>query len=186
MGFAAFASHDYSAASLFFDAAVEEDLVNSRPDSPALLFMQLVSTDNKVTLADEIIAQVNEDLNLLIRDYNARADAEPLTLNDLRVFFLHPIIHSPQRQQRALVTALISFVAEWRYRRRLIHVVEHGSCEPFFLHLLRGGLVFESLLKAQTKKALTNVTLGDIIDTTYAPNWRSPTLMCARMNLMQW
>jgi hypothetical protein len=79
------------------------------------------------------------------------------------MFFLRPIIHSQHRQQRALVTALISFVAEWRYRRRLIALIEHGSREPFFLHLFRGGLLFESLLKAQEKKALTKSTLGDIL-----------------------
>src|SRR4029077_10986630 len=106
MGYAAFASHDYSAASLFFDAAVEEDLTNypHRPDSPALLFMQL-NPDGNPTLAQQIIAKVNEDLTALIRDYNGRANAQPLTLNDLRVFFLRPIIHSQHRQQRALVTA---------------------------------------------------------------------------------
>src|SRR5579862_765378 len=73
MGFAAFASHDYSAASLFFDAAVEEDLTNfpGRPDSPALLFMQLdASVDNQ--LAHQIVVQVSDNLIALIRDYNGR------------------------------------------------------------------------------------------------------------------
>jgi hypothetical protein len=163
LGFAAFASHDFSTASLFFDAAVEEDLTNypNRSDSPALLFMQLDPTSNP-TLAQEIIAVVNEDLTTLIRDYNGRTDAQPLTVNDLRTIFLRPIIHSPHRQQRALATALISFVAEWRYRRRLIALIEHGSREPFFLHLFRGCLLFESLLKAQTKKVPTKSTLGEI------------------------
>jgi hypothetical protein len=164
MGYAAFASHDYTAASLFFDAAVEEDLANhpQPANTPALSFMQLDPADNP-TLAQQIIFDVNRDLAALISDYNGRAGAQVLTLNDLRTFFLRPIIYSPDRQRRALVTALISFVAEWRYRERLMTVVEHGSREPFFLHLFRGCLLFESLLKAQTRKALTRRTLGDIL-----------------------
>jgi hypothetical protein len=164
MGVAAFASHDYTAASLLFDAAVEEDLTNypNRADSPALLFMQLDPAGDP-TLAQPIIAHVNEDLTTLIRDYNSRADAQVLTLNDLRVSFLQPTIHSQDRHRRALVTTLISFVAEWRYRQKLISLIERGSREPFFLHLFRGCLLFESLLKAQARKVLTKRTLGDIL-----------------------
>jgi hypothetical protein len=166
LGFAAFASHDYSTASLYFDAAVEEDLTNhpGRNDMAALLFMQLA--DNGVPLlAQSLVAQIAEDMNVLIRDYNARPtpQARPMTLNDLRNFFLTSIIKSNQRHERALVTALISFVAEWRYRRRLMELVAHGSREPFFLHLFRGCLLFESLLKHQPKKTLTKTTLGEIL-----------------------
>jgi hypothetical protein len=164
MGFAAFASHDYPTASLFFDAAVAEDLRNhpGRADSPALLFMQLDS-ESAPSLAKPIIEQVSEDLRTLVRDYNGRENSQALTLNDVRVNFLRPIIHEPEPQKRALATALISFVGEWRYRRRLIMLFEHGSREPFFLHLFRGCLLFESLLKAQAKKVLTKSTLGEIL-----------------------
>jgi hypothetical protein len=164
MGYAAFASHDYTAASLFFDAAVEEDLTNypGRDDSPALLFMQLDPT-GAPTLAQQIIANVVEDLTALVRDYNGRTGAHAFTLNRLRLKFLRPIIHSPDRHRRALVTTLISFTAEWRYRRRLISLMEHGSREPFFLHLFRGCLLFESLLKSQTRVPLSRNTLGDIL-----------------------
>ncbi|MGO8826437.1 MAG: hypothetical protein ACLQU9_14535, partial [Acidimicrobiales bacterium] len=70
---------------------------------------------------------------------------------------------SGQPHKRTLVTALISFIAEWRYRARLINLFEHGSREPFFLHLLRGCVLFESLLKEQAKKVLTQDTLGRIL-----------------------
>ncbi len=164
MGYAAFASHDYPTASLFFDAAVAEDLQNypGRLDSPALLFMELSDNmpDGTPVLGTEIVTQIKAGIDILIADYNTRTGARPVTLDELRTFFLRPIITSGQPHTRTLVTALISFIAEWRYRARLINLFEHGSREPFFLHLLRGCVLFESLLKGQTRKALTRNTLG--------------------------
>jgi hypothetical protein len=167
MGYAAFASHDYPTASLFFDAAVAEDLHNysGRLDSPAMLFMELSDNmpNGTLVLGTEIVAQIKASATLLIADYNARTGARQVTLDELRTFFLRPIITSGQPHTRTLVTALISFIAEWRYRAQLISLFEHGSREPFFLHLLRGCVLFESLLKGQTKKPLTQDTLGRIL-----------------------
>jgi hypothetical protein len=164
MGYAAFASHDYPTASLFFDAAAAEDLRNypGRLDQPSLLFMELDNTRGDV-LARDIVKAIREIVQKLIKDYNSRKGSQATTINDLQKFFLRPIIHSGQPHQRALVTAFISFVAEWQYRALLIDIVEHGSREPFFLHLFRGCLLFESLLKSQTKKTLTYDTLGKIL-----------------------
>jgi hypothetical protein len=166
MGYAAFASHDYSTASLFFDAAVAEDLRN-HPGEPqaAVLFMELsdILPDGTPVLGTEIVRQIKADIDILIGDYNARPGARQVTLDELRTFFLRPIVTAGQPHTRTLVTALISFIAEWRYRATLINLFEHGSREPFFLHLLRGCVLFESLLKGQTKKVLTHNTLGDIL-----------------------
>ncbi len=167
MGYAAFASHDYPTASLFFDAAVAEDLKNApgRHDLPAMLFMELSDNmpNGTPVLGTEIVTQIKASIDILIADYNTRTGARQVTLDELRTFFLRPIITSGQPHKRTLVTALISFIAEWRYRARLINLFEHGSREPFFLHLLRGCVLFESLLKEQPKKALTHNTLGDIL-----------------------
>jgi hypothetical protein len=64
---------------------------------------------------------------------------------------------------------LISFVAEWRYRSRLIDIVKKGSREPFFLHLFRGCLLFESLLKESVRQPRTNSreTLGGALRRLY-------------------
>jgi hypothetical protein len=166
MGYAAFASHDYPTASLFFDAAVAEDLRN-HPGEPqaAILFMELseILPNGTPVLGTEIVAQITASANILIADYNARTGARQITLDELRTFFLRPIVTSGQPHTRTLVTALISFIAEWRYRATLINLFDSGSREPFFLHLLRGCVLFESLLKGQGKKALTRNTLGDIL-----------------------
>jgi hypothetical protein len=77
-----------------------------------------------------------------------RPGAQPITLHEIRSRFLHKIITTGAAPERTLVTALLSFVAEWPYRAKQIELVEAGSREPFFLHILRGCVLFESLLKA--------------------------------------
>jgi hypothetical protein len=150
MGVAAFASRDYLTASLFFDAAVAEDIRTHGlgSDHAALRFMRLTdpATEPKV-LGHDIVEYISGNANELISDYNARQDATPITLDQLRTRFLIPIMSSPDEHKRALVTAFITFVAEWKYRAQLIELIEHGTREPFFMHLFRGCLLFESLLK---------------------------------------
>jgi hypothetical protein len=71
--------------------------------------------------------------------------------------------------RRALITAFISFVAEWKYRARLIDLIEHGSREPFFLHIFRGCLLFESILKENSRQSIPSgkVTLGNALQRTH-------------------
>jgi hypothetical protein len=64
---------------------------------------------------------------------------------------------------RSLITTFISFFFEWDYRARLIEISEAGSREAFFTHLFRGCLLFESLLKENTRKPSCKPTLGPII-----------------------
>jgi hypothetical protein len=150
MGYAAFASHDYATASLMFDAAVAEDLdywgADKATSKPALLFLRLMN-ENQHVLAGEIIPEIVGAVETLLREYDGRSGAAPLTLDELRTHFLDRFINSPDEHKRTVVTAFISFVAEWKYRSRLVALIPRGSREPFFLHLLRGCVLLESILK---------------------------------------
>jgi hypothetical protein len=149
LGYAAFASHDYPSASLYFDAAVAADLRFHPGDlnKPSMRFMQLLHTEGEDLLARDIIAQTEKSAEEFLKDYCGRPDAQGITLDNLRDRFLRKQLSSvPER--RALVTAFISFVAEQPYRAKQMELIEAGSREPFFLHLLRGCVLFESLLKA--------------------------------------
>jgi hypothetical protein len=117
-------------------------------DTSALRFMQLLTNTGEPLLARDIIAAMIGRMERLLDDYNIRPGAEPITLEELRIRFLCKITTTGDAPQRALVTTLLSFVAEWPYRARQIELVEAGSREPFFLHILRGCVLFESLLKA--------------------------------------
>ena len=170
MGYAAFASHDYPTASLLFDAAVAEDIRRFGPtaDKPALLFIRLEDKDQEV-LASQIIREIITSVEELINDYNPRRGAKQITIDELRTHFIKPILSSPDDHKRTLITAFISFIAEWKYRARLIDIIERGSREPFFLHIYRGCLLFESLVKEKLTAPLpTNRnTLGSALQQMY-------------------
>ena len=64
------------------------------------------------------------------------------------------------------MTTFISFILELEHRSQLIELrTELGTAEPFFIHLFKGCVLFESLLKANPKEAPRpeNDTLGKIL-----------------------
>jgi len=72
-----------------------------------------------------------------------------LTLDDLRSNFICYALRATEEPGlRTLVTALITYCTEWDFRKdHFEHGVGEGTSEPFFLHLFRGCILFESLLK---------------------------------------
>lgn len=172
MGVAAFASRDYSTASLYFDAAVSEDIRTHglNADKPALRFLRLTDPDTEPKfLGHDIIELLTGIVQELVGDYNARPGAQAISLDAIRTHFLGPIISSPDVHKRSLVTTFISFVAEWKYRARQIELIDVGSREPFFTHMFRGCLLFESLLKEKhpQQPAPAKTTLGNYLQANY-------------------
>jgi hypothetical protein len=169
MGFGAFLSHDYETATFLFDAAVSEDLKNypAKTDSPALLFMQL-DDNNPNHLAKELVTHVRKQVDILVQDYNARPGASSITLSDLRTHFLGQVLSAGKPHLRTLTTTFITFVAEWYFRARLMDLGAQGSREPFFSHLFKGCLLFESLLKENPKNTPTQESLGRILNNDLA------------------
>ncbi len=166
LGIAAYLSHDFQTATFLFDAAVSEDLKHNptRHDAPALLTMQLQpAKDEAPHAAAEIVAPVIQRIEATLVSYNGRAGHHILTLDNLRKQFLTHVLASQQPHLRTLTTTFISFFFEWDYRSRLIEVSEAGSREPFFMHLFRGCLLFESLLKENPTKKPTKKTLHPIL-----------------------
>jgi hypothetical protein len=168
LGIEAFASHDYQTATFFFDAAASEDLKLPKPDRwPAHLFMYL-NDRNPKQAGREIVRMIVKKLRRTIKNYNERGDAVRLTVPVVRKHFLRPQMKHAKKHHRTLVTTFISFLAEWDYRSRLIDLSDAGSKEPFFTHLFRGCLLFESLLKANDAKPPTKRTLGKMLQHDFA------------------
>jgi len=148
MGIAAFVAHDYQSAAFFFDTAASEDFkVPDTDRQPAHLFMCL-DPNNPNQAARQIVQVIVQKLEHTIDDYNRRDGATQLSLDELREHFLRRQMSHRKKHRRTLITTLISFLAEWDYRSRMIDLKADGSKEPFFTHLFRGCLLFESLLKS--------------------------------------
>jgi len=85
-----------------------------------------------------------------VKIYRTRSDASApaLTFDEIQTSFLRPATQVGNEHLRTLVTTFISFILEWDHRYTLIDIrPELGTAEPFFIHLFKGCLLFESLLK---------------------------------------
>jgi hypothetical protein len=168
---AAFMAHNYELATSFCDAAVSEDLRKGanpiNKTTPPLLFLQL---DGSVPFqaAKPLVELMEKSVGQLLYDYNSRpcrTESSPnLYLQDLRSRFLTPAVTSGGEKWRSLATAFISFALERHICDNLLEVILiKGSSETIFLHLFKGCLLFESLLKCNPVFIPKGKTLGDIL-----------------------
>jgi hypothetical protein len=171
LGTAAFLAHDYQTAVFFFDAAVSEDIrAGSDPkksDSPALKFLY-IQGDQHNQAALPLVQKMELTIERAIGDYNSRPGrphgVPEITLDDIRHYFLRAVLSSNQSRLRTLATTFISFFLEWTHRSQLAGLaVVGGTAEPFFLHLLKGCLLFESLLKANPIEKTTKSKLEALL-----------------------
>lgn len=135
--------------------------------TPSFRFI-LIEGDQPDQAAQQLVASLQSQINIAIAAYNSkpgRSAIGDLSLADVRKCFLGPALTTEKRTWRSLATAFITYFLEWDYRGVQIDLrPASGTAEPFFLHLFRGCVLFESLLKANPKKAPKQPTLGGILD----------------------
>jgi hypothetical protein len=170
MGMAAYYMRDYHSAIYYIDASISEDIKHPLPNiTPSQLFLRLDGDANKQA-AKEIVKNAQGNIQRSLDVYNKLVDKENkghyhLLMDDLRKFLLEPASLSKQVSHRSLATTFITFFIEFDYRYfQLMVRNEPGTNELFFMHLFKGCLLFESILKNNPKKKLSdNVTLEKIL-----------------------
>lgn len=171
LGTAAFLKYDYETAVFFYDAAVTEDLrINANPDTnstPSLRFIQ-IEADPVEQAARSLVQDTHCRLEIALGNYNRLpgrlANVAPLQLSEVRGCFLKRAVLPGGEGLRTLATAFISFLLEWDYLSALTVLrPAEGTTEPFFIHLFKGCLLFESLLKANPKRLPSGRTLGEVL-----------------------
>jgi hypothetical protein len=172
LAWAAFELHDYETCAFYIDAAVADDLRAADENgtdrqsvsSPALKFFLVDDRSTNQALL-RLVAIVRSTIDRALIDYNGHPEAKPpLSMNDVQRVLLHASIPKGSEHLRTLVTTFISFFLEWDHRSSLIERrTDQGTAEPFFLHLFKGCVLFESLLKANTKNKPKSKTLGPIL-----------------------
>lgn len=170
LAISAFFLHDYQSAAFFFDSAASEDMKNDpNPRTPALLFM-ILDGQNPNQAAQELTQKAEAWLSTMVNEYNRCPGSVAITVEEVRQYFLARAI-TDRREWRTLVTSWVSFLFEWSHRFHILNLrVEDGTWEPFYLHLFKGCLLFESLLKSEPSGQVTEQTLGGILNeaTSYA------------------
>jgi hypothetical protein len=166
IGCAAFLANDFETAAFLFDASASEDMREVRegvhPEgriTPALRFLR-AEGDQPDQAAQALTRHLQRQLQASIDDYNSRPGCShiPLTLAYIQTAFLQHTL--ALRQDTTLLTAFISFFLEWHHRSGLAELgIQAGSAEPFILHLFKGCVLFESLLRTKVSKP-SGDTLG--------------------------
>lgn len=155
LGIASFLLHDYEMATFFFDAAVSEDIRwGDGIKTPAMLFMQL-DGENPEQAAKQLTSDAQNRINRWVTDYNSLSGASstPMSIQILRERLFIPSLDPKHFKWRSIATTFISFSLEWDNRNTLLDIrMETGTYEPFYIHLFKGCLLFESLLKENPTK----------------------------------
>lgn len=150
----AFTVKDFEKAIFYMDAAVGEDIrkcSNTDPDAwkqaPGARFLFL-DPNPPGPIAKAITAQLTKQFEEQINKFNQDLGTN-LTLDQFRENFVTPNLNNPS--YRSIISGLYVYVSEYAERTYQLRLRSNtgGSIEPFIVHLFKGGLIFESLLKSQ-------------------------------------
>lgn len=148
MSWLAFDLRDFEKALFYMDGATSED-IRQNPDGwldlPAGSFLTLRSSEFQV--AQRTIETIRSCLNRQIERFNSVSGLESITLQQFIDQFVRVLVQDVA--QRTIISALYVYLLEFeeRYRELRLRSTEGGSIAPFIIHLFRGALIFESLLK---------------------------------------
>jgi hypothetical protein len=94
-------------------------------------------------------AQVQRAITYYLGCTTTSGQTLKLDIEEVRNNFVYRSIATKDRPGwRTVATAFISYFIEWDFRNRHFEYgVKQGTSEPFFSHLFRGCVLFESLLK---------------------------------------
>lgn len=176
LGIASFLVNEYEMATFFFDASVSEDIrwgddPLTNP-SQAMRFMRM-DGEPQDQAARDLVRFAQARIESLISDYNALSEnsTNNMTIQMLREHLFIPSILEEHKNWRSLTSTFISFFLEWDYRNMLFDIrVNPGTFEPFYIHLFKGCLLFESLLKENNSsdpwkpKRPQDNTLGKVLE----------------------
>ncbi|MDA8079151.1 MAG: hypothetical protein M0Z79_09470 [Nitrospiraceae bacterium] len=146
MSWLAYDMRNYEQAMYYMNAAVAEDKGNfgeNWKSMPASDFFFLETPPTSVMA--RTIELTREALCRQINRFSSIPQILPITMGDVIDKFVKVIID----RKSSLITAFYTFLLEYeeRYNELLLRSGHGGSMEPHLLHLFKGGLIFESLLK---------------------------------------
>ncbi len=174
MSWLAYDLRNYEKALFYLDSAISEDVRKCQgtadptawKGAPGAKFL-LVEPSQEV--AQRAIDDIRDALGREITRFNAVSGQPQLDIATIRLFVTRLIEDS---QKRTIISALYVFVLEFADQVQELELRRGsagGSNEPFTVHLLTGGLLFESLLKhyyPRDDAGFQNRQLGNIFHTT--------------------
>ncbi len=161
LGWTAFDLRDYERSIFYFDAALLEDVRRNPRDwkgKPAADFFYLRDKTGQSAL--RVTIEVRRVVEEKISNYNANYKLD----FTLQKFLKYVDFNAEIGGHRSIITSLYSFILDFFDRANQLNLrsIQGGTFEPFFLHLFKGCLVFESVLKEFFKDQFSS-PLGSIL-----------------------
>lgn len=153
---------DFEKGVFFMDAALTEDIKNGYGiDQPAGLFFKLdTNNENHAALpfVQSIRSSIENQLNQIMSGSNTN-----VLFDELVSKFSQSATSKPEL--RTIFTSFITFAYEYdtRYRHLELTDENNGTSEPIFTHLIKGCIIFESLLSKSNPGKDIKGTLKDYL-----------------------
>lgn len=162
----AFDLRNFEKALFYIDAAISEDvrkLPNDWINQPGAAF--LILQEPQLQVARRTIEKVRQSLEQELNRFNNISGRPPLAIPDFVDRFVRVLALEQDATKRTIVSAFYVFLLEYfdRYLELRLRSTVGGSIQPFVVHLFKGGLIFESLLKhlypdpAQPRRTLSTI-----------------------------
>ena len=171
----AFDMRNYEKAMFYMDTGIAEDVRKHNDPTnptgwlanPGPRFLMLNVDRNHgwfLRTEDDVRRLLEHELDR----FNRLSGKRPLTLDSWRKF-TERFLTDSDATQRSIISSLYVFLLEFRDHVQELQLRERstaGSNQPFTVHLLSGGLIFESLLKHCYPKPAgkSYYTLGEILN----------------------
>lgn len=161
LAWTAFDIRDYERAVYYLDAALAEDIrlwpEEQWPNTPIGMVLTLQDGGTAIRIIQEIRGKFCGIISQLRRDIQ-------ITI-DLKAFiekFVLAVIRK-DKKNRSIVSSLYSFILEFYDREKmlLLRSSEGGTIEPFLMHLLKGVVIFETLIKEVAKRNVWKMDSGN-------------------------
>ena len=172
IGISSFLMDDFQTAIYFFDAAVTEDMNagaepkrNPKPSTKFLMLQGEAEGQSAKPLTALAKAKVERALEYYQNDLSKAIDTPNLDIEKIRNNFIYYALTTNEKPGlRTLATVFITYLLEWDFRKdHFEYGVKQGTSEPFFSHLFRGCLLFESLLKQKPGDSPKGRNLGNVL-----------------------
>lgn len=176
LGYSSFLLNNFETAAFFMAEAAKEDLNLDKPNypSPATDFIELLG-ESENQAAKPIVEKTELKLNDLIQKYNDyfqnHLNCPTIDIENIRDWFLRRATKTKGAELQTLATTLISYILEFEHCIDQWSLVDiPNSKEPFLLHLFKGCLLLESLLKENPidPQITPRITLGPILQNLYS------------------
>jgi hypothetical protein len=150
LSWTAFDLRNFEKSLFYIDAAISED-VRKLPDDwinqPGSAFLTL--QEPQIQVARRTIENVRQHLDQELNRFNNISGLPPLSIQSFVDRFVRVLVLEQDITKRTIVSAFYVFLLEFfdRYSELRMRSTFGGSILPFVIHLFKGGLIFESLLK---------------------------------------